>query len=70
MSATKVEAQSAVMKAMPRGSNRRPSMPVRKKRGTKLTMMMSVELRMGILTSREASNTTVLIERRSLAGRR
>ena len=57
------------MKAMPRGTSMRPSMPDRKKRGTKLTMMMSVELRMGMRTSREALKTTCRTGRRLPAGR-
>ena len=55
MSATSVDAMSAVTKAMPSGMSMRPSMPLRKNSGAKLTMMMRVELRMGIRTSREAS---------------
>ena len=46
------------MNAIPRGLSILPSIPVRKKSGTKLTTMMNVELRIGILTSREASKTT------------
>ena len=48
------------MKAMPSGTSMRPSMPLRKNRGTKQAMMMRVELRMGMRTSREAWNTTSL----------
>jgi hypothetical protein len=43
-------------------------MPVRKNSGTKLTTIISVELRMGIRTSREASNTTSRTGRRSPSG--
>ena len=53
--ATTVEAKSDTMKAMPSGTSIRPSMPSRKKSGRKHTTTMSVELRMGIRTSREAS---------------
>lgn len=56
------------MKAMPNGTSIRPSMPLRKNRGTKLTMIINVELRMGIRTSREALNTTSRTGRRSPAG--
>ena len=36
----------------------RPSIPDRKNKGMKLTIIIKVELRIGILTSREASYTT------------
>ena len=52
-----MEAQRAVMKAMPNGTSNLPSMPVRKKRGMKLTMIINVELRIGKRTSLEASKT-------------
>ena len=58
------------MKAMPSGTSMRPSIPERKKRGTKLTTIISVEFRIGIRTSLEALNTTWITERRSLSGRR
>ena len=58
VSATSVEAQRAVMNATPSGTSNRPSSPVRKKRGTKLTMMIKVELRIGRRTSREALKMT------------
>ena len=57
------------MKAMPSGASMRPSMPVKKKRGTKVATMMSVELRMGMRTSLEASYTTVSTGRCSAMGR-
>ena len=53
-----MEANNATIKAMPSGTSIRPSIPVRKKSGTKLTTMISVELRMGMRTSREALKTT------------
>ena len=46
------------MKAMPRGTSMRPSMPERKKRGAKLATMMSVELSMGMRTSLDALKMT------------
>ena len=46
------------MNAIPSGLSILPSIPVRKKSGMKLTTIMKVELRIGILTSREASKTT------------
>ncbi|EJW96003.1 hypothetical protein EVA_15890 [gut metagenome] len=55
VNATTVEAKSATMKAIPRGTSIRPSMPLKKNKGTKLTTMINVELRIGIRTSREAS---------------
>ena len=58
------------MKAMPRGTSMRPSIPERKKRGTKLTTMINVEFKIGIRTSLEALNTTWMTERRSFSGRR
>ena len=63
-----VEANSETMKATPSGTSIRPSMPLRKKRGMKLTMMMSVEFRMGIRTSREALNTTSRTRSRCASG--
>ena len=58
------------MKAMPSGTSMRPSIPERKKRGTKLTTMINVEFKIGIRTSLEALNTTWMTERRSFSGRR
>jgi len=63
-----VEANSDTMKATPNGTSMRPSMPLRKNSGTKLTIMMSVEFRMGMRTSREALNTTSRTRNRSLSG--
>jgi len=63
--ATTVEANSATMKAIPSGTSIRPSIPLRKNSGTKLTTMISVELRIGIRTSFEALNTTSSVLRRS-----
>ena len=57
------------MKAMPRGTSMRPSMPLRKNRGTKLTTMMRVELRMGMRTSLEALKTTSIVGSRISRGR-
>ena len=68
MRATRVEATRATMKATPSGMSRRPSIPERKKRGMKLAMMMSEELKMGIRTSAEASNTTLSAGRRWSGG--
>ena len=56
------------MKATPSGMSMRPSMPERKKSGTKLTTMMSVELRIGMRTSREALKTTSMTGRRCAVG--
>ena len=56
------------MNATPSGASMRPSIPDRKKSGTKLTMMMRVEFRIGILTSFEASNTTFSMGSLSAAG--
>ena len=58
------------MKAMPSGTSRRPSMPERKNSGTKLTMIISVELNIGMRTSRDASNTTLLTSGLSPSGSR
>ena len=58
-----------MMKAMPRGTSRRPSMPLRKKRGTKLATMISVELRMGRRTSLEALKMTVRVDCRKPGGK-
>ena len=65
-----VEAKRLTMKLMPKGSSILPSIPPRKKRGIKLTMMMSVELKTGIRTSFEASKTTSNRERRDASGKR
>ena len=64
VSATTVDEHRATMKAMPNGASIRPSMPVRKKMGRKLAMIINVELRMGIRTSREASKITSTTGRR------
>ena len=47
-------------KVIPSGANILPSIPERKKRGTKLATIISVEFKIGIRTSLEASNTTVM----------
>ena len=44
---------------MPNGANILPSIPERKKRGTKLATIIRVEFKIGIRTSLEASKTTV-----------
>ena len=49
------------MKATPSGASMRPSIPERKNNGTKLAIMMSVEFKIGIRTSFDASKTTVII---------
>lgn len=56
--ATIVDANKLRINAIPRGTSIRPSIPLRKNNGRKHTTMMSVELRIGIRTSREALNTT------------
>ena len=66
--AANVEAKSAVIKAIPSGLSIRPSIPVRKKSGMKLTTMMKVELRIGRRTSREALKTTWKMDWRSDSG--
>lgn len=68
MSATTVEANRATMKAIPSGASIRPSSPLRKKRGTKLTTMISVEFSIGMRTSFDALNTTSRVDSRSFAG--
>ncbi len=70
VSATKVEAANAAINAIPRGTSILPSIPERKKSGTKLAMIMSVELRIGILTSRDASYTTSITGLRPRFSRR
>ena len=69
VSATTVEAQRAVINAIPRGASSLPSIPVKKKSGIKLTIIISVELRIGILTSRDASKITVRRGRCRFSGR-
>ena len=56
------------MKAMPSGTSILPSIPLRKNKGTKLTMIIKVEFKIGIRTSREALNTTSSTGRRSPTG--
>ena len=55
---------------IPRGINIRPSIPLKKNRGTKLTIMMSVELSIGIRTSLDASKITSIGRLRSFSGNR
>ena len=69
MSATRVDANRAVMNAIPSGASILPSIPVRKNRGTKLTIIISVELRMGMRTSFDASKITVSAGRCSCMGK-
>ena len=54
-----MEAKSEITKVMPNGANILPSIPERKKRGTKLATIIRVEFKIGIRTSLEASKTTV-----------
>ena len=58
------------MKLTPNGASIRPSNPLRKKSGTKLTTIISVELRIGIRTSFEALNITSRLRKRSAKGLR
>ena len=53
---------------MPSGASIRPSIPERKNSGTKLATMISVEFKMGIRTSFEASKTTDITVLRSASG--
>ena len=46
----------------------RPSMPLRKNSGAKLTTIINVELRIGMRTSREALKTSSMIGTRSGSG--
>ena len=62
MRATKVDAHREVMNAIPSGTSILPSIPERKKSGTKLTIIIRVELRIGIRTSFEASKTTFIVD--------
>ena len=68
--ATNVEANRAVMNAIPRGLSILPSIPERKNSGMKLTTIMNVEFNIGRRTSREASNTTSSTPFLRSAGRR
>ena len=70
MRATTVEANRAMINEMPRGINIRPSIPLKKNKGTKLTIMMSVELSIGMRTSLDASKITSIGRLRSLSGNR
>ena len=62
MRATKVDAHREVMNAIPSGTSSLPSIPERKNKGTKLTIIIRVELRIGIRTSFEASKTTFSVD--------
>ncbi len=55
VTATSSEASSEMMKAMPSGLSMRPSIPPRRKSGTKATMVMKVAFTMETRISREAS---------------
>ena len=63
--ATSRDMKSAMMKEIPRGLSSLPSIPSRKKRGVKATMMMRVALITEERISREPSNTTLKTESRS-----
>ena len=69
VSATMVDDAKATIKAMPKGTSMRPSMPERKNSGMKLAMIIRVELRIGMRTSLEASNTTSFKGLRSPTGK-
>ena len=68
MRATSVDAKRAVTKAIPRGMSIRPSIPLRKNSGAKLTTIINVELSIGIRTSRDALYTSSIIGIRSGSG--
>ncbi len=53
--ATTSEENSATIKATPSGASNRPSMPDKKNKGTKATMMINVALMMEDRISTEAS---------------
>ena len=59
--ATISEANNETMKAIPSGASNLPSMPERKNKGTKATMMINVALIMDVLISTDASKITSVL---------
>ena len=68
--ATTNDINNDTMYAIPSGLSIRPSIPVRKNKGIKVTMIINVALTMELRISDEASNTTLNADLRSPLGKR
>ncbi len=62
VTATTSDVKTEVTNAIPNGCNKRPSIPLKKNRGIKETIIIKVAIMIELLISTEASRTTISVD--------